>query len=399
MSDLSSLSSIGGTLSALQDTGLREFIKTNSGSWTGGGAGTEYSAGANINITDNVISGKDWTSEITAVANLIPNSIPIKLLTTSVNTSEITYGDLRALCNGTQVFYVKVPDRPIYGSKIYHLTRCSDFGSHCEVCFTSEQYSPRDEEGGEDMSIHNYYEANISFFIMDAKDDGPADTDIAIIGTGWAQGVFTQGSINPDWNITDTLNPRYIKNKPDLSTYATNTELSSVSGTLQTEIETVSGNLTGYLSGDFSGTGQPLTFTNKDGKLLYNDKMVLNNDGLSAHTNYNFGFYSDLRLNVYSGISAYEGDIYNLENAWGLNSAGVYYDDNIQHINWSGIKNTDIALDGDNKISAISGHELKSVDLTPYQTTAGMTAYIPATVVATSADATGSNILYVVTGE
>lgn len=41
MSDLSGLSSIGGTLSALQDTGLREFIETNSGSWTGG---VEYSA-------------------------------------------------------------------------------------------------------------------------------------------------------------------------------------------------------------------------------------------------------------------------------------------------------------------------------------------------------------------
>lgn len=244
-------------------------ISAYNGSAFAGGAGAEYSAGSNIDITDNVISGKDWTSEIAAATSLIPNSIPVKLLTNSVNTSEVTYGDLRALCNGTKVFYIKVPGTPNYGFKIFHPTRCSDWGSHCEVCFTSEPYSPRDEEG-DDMNVHNYYEANISFFFMDLRDDGPADTDIAIIGHGWEVnlGVLTEASINPDWNISDIRNPRYIKNKPDLSTYATKTELSSVSGSL-----------------------------------------------------------------------------------------------------------------------------------TGYQTTAGMTAYIPATVVATSADATGSNILYVVTGE
>lgn len=113
-----------------------------------------------------------------------------------------------------------------------------------------------------------------------------------------------------------------------------------------------------WLTGDFSGNGQPITFTDKSGNILYNDKMVLTNYGLSAHTNYNYGYHSDLRLDTFSGLSAYEGRESEREYAWGLNSAGVYYYDGPNSKNWSGIKNTDIALNGDGKISAISGHEL-----------------------------------------
>ena len=52
-----------------------------------------------------------------------------------------------------------------------------------------------------------------------------------------------------DWNTSATYDPSYIKNKPDLSIYATNSNLSAVSGTLQTEIETVSASIPAELTG------------------------------------------------------------------------------------------------------------------------------------------------------
>lgn len=63
MSDLSGLSSIGGTLSALQDTGLREFIETNSGSWTGGVDLTPYqtTAGMTAYIPATVVATLSMT--------------------------------------------------------------------------------------------------------------------------------------------------------------------------------------------------------------------------------------------------------------------------------------------------------------------------------------------------
>lgn len=46
--------------------------------------------------------------------------------------------------------------------------------------------------------------------------------------------------IQSDWNQSDNTKKDYIKNKPDLSVYATNATVSSVSGILNTKIETVS---------------------------------------------------------------------------------------------------------------------------------------------------------------
>ena len=55
---------------------------------------------------------------------------------------------------------------------------------------------------------------------------------------GWYR--RTDFNLQANWNQTDNYYPDYIKNKPDLSVYATNSNLSSVSGTLHAEIQSVS---------------------------------------------------------------------------------------------------------------------------------------------------------------
>lgn len=58
--------------------------------------------------------------------------------------------------------------------------------------------------------------------------------------------------IQSDWNQTDDSKKDYIKNKPDLSVYATNATVSSVSGILNTKIETVSASIVPQVQSDWT---------------------------------------------------------------------------------------------------------------------------------------------------
>lgn len=52
-----------------------------------------------------------------------------------------------------------------------------------------------------------------------------------------AGGTFTQ--VQSNWNESDTTSPSYIQNKPDLSDYATDTELSNAVDTLEQQIQSI----------------------------------------------------------------------------------------------------------------------------------------------------------------
>lgn len=52
-----------------------------------------------------------------------------------------------------------------------------------------------------------------------------------------AGGTFTQ--VQSNWNESDTTSPSYIQNKPDLSTYATDTELSNAVDNLEQQIQNI----------------------------------------------------------------------------------------------------------------------------------------------------------------
>ena len=58
--------------------------------------------------------------------------------------------------------------------------------------------------------------------------------------------------IQSDWNQSDNTKKDYIKNKPDLSVYATNATVSSVSGILNTKIETVSASIVPQVQSDWT---------------------------------------------------------------------------------------------------------------------------------------------------
>lgn len=83
---LTGLSSVNGSTSAIEDKGLRDFISTASGSWTGGGGGASYTAGSGIDITNYVIS----VDNTVAMATAIP-AAPVQSNWNETNTASLAY--------------------------------------------------------------------------------------------------------------------------------------------------------------------------------------------------------------------------------------------------------------------------------------------------------------------
>ena len=75
---------------------------------------------------------------------------------------------------------------------------------------------------------------------------------------------FDTFQANADWNETNTYSVRYIQNKPNLSVYATKSNLTSVSGTLQAEIISVS-----------SSIPSATTYTGVSGVIVEDDNIGL----------------------------------------------------------------------------------------------------------------------------
>lgn len=90
---------------------------------------------------------------------------------------------------------------------------------------------------------------------------------------------------NADWNETNTNNISYIANKPDLSVYATKSNLTSVSGYLQTEIEAisgVSGGGTTYTAGDHIDITNDTISVTGITELVAGNAITISTSGASA---------------------------------------------------------------------------------------------------------------------
>ena len=64
-----------------------ETVSTNSAQWGQGGGGGEYTAGSNINITNHVISGRDWQPEINTKLDITAYSESSSTFITSADLS------------------------------------------------------------------------------------------------------------------------------------------------------------------------------------------------------------------------------------------------------------------------------------------------------------------------
>ena len=77
--------------------------------------------------------------------------------------------------------------------------------------------------------------------------------------------IIASGLVQSDWEESDSDNPAYIKNKPDLSIYATTDDLETASGNLVDLIEEVSANIPEQVQSDWaeSDTSSPAYIKNK----------------------------------------------------------------------------------------------------------------------------------------
>lgn len=67
--------------------GLSGYINEHEAAWT---SGKEYSAGANINITNDVISGKDWTTDIQNATSGLAGKLDASAFSAFTATADVT---------------------------------------------------------------------------------------------------------------------------------------------------------------------------------------------------------------------------------------------------------------------------------------------------------------------
>ena len=165
-------------------------------------AGTTYSAGSGIDITGDVISV----------------TIPYLNITNNVNTSQVTYGDLKALCDGTKLFNLR------YGNLMYYVARAKKVGSHCELIFSTPNLNTEYDNYTNDLLYTKFkYSITVFFFTDDI-----ADNTVAYINGNAIKHVSL--NTQPNWNETNTLSETYIQNKPDLTQYQTTAGMTAYQG-------------------------------------------------------------------------------------------------------------------------------------------------------------------------
>lgn len=129
----------------------------------------------------------------------------------------------------------------------------------------------------------NVYRFNRAFNVRDNGTSYCTKSNASIyLDSTWHMELI---AANADWNETNTNNISYIANKPDLSVYATKSNLTSVSGYLQTEIEAisgVSGGGTTYTAGDHIDITNDTISVTGITELVAGNAITISTSGASA---------------------------------------------------------------------------------------------------------------------
>ena len=164
------------------------------------------------------------------------------------------------------------------------------------------------------------YPANVIYYVITASS---SSTSVVSVSSGTY-------SLQADWNETIQFKPSYIQNKPDLTTYATKTEVQTVSATLESEIQTVSAVLdsadiptgvSGLVAGEnitITASGSNYVISGQAGGSIYSAGTGINitNDVISIDNT--VALKSDIQVVSGSSGIAVNDNVVSLDNPIGL---------------------------------------------------------------------------------
>ena len=169
------------------------------------GGGSSYTAGTGIDITNNTIS-------------VDSDYVPFLTIDNNQSTSQVTYGDLKALANGAKKFNLYY--RNGYGD-FYYVSRALRVGSHYELIFSTPNTNQEYDNYSDNLPKNKFRQYITAFIFEDAL-----DSRVAYVGDGTVE--HSTVNIQPNWTETNTLAESYIRNKPDLSSFVTSTTASAI---------------------------------------------------------------------------------------------------------------------------------------------------------------------------
>lgn len=233
-------------------------------------AGTTYSAGANIDITNDVISGKDWTDSITGASAYAYNEataqIPTDYATTGYVESAIsgksdkftvltynssTWADFTAALNTNTIVLCK---RLEFGTTIYAVL--TDYNSD-EAKFTyyvhtkaTNPNNPHYSKGDRDYAVVYSLKPSSTW----STKDGYVAT-LMLAGNGIAESYNTEND-----RLTFSINPEQVASA--VSGLLPSTDLSYISGQVDNKLDKadsanfypMTGNPSGFLTGETDWT-------------------------------------------------------------------------------------------------------------------------------------------------
>lgn len=191
--------------SALWDNTYNTVL-ANSAAWNeGGGQGSTYTAGPNININDNTISGKDWTAEIeSAISSVSSNYYPMTgnpsgFLTAHQDITNLPYVQNIALNYTPSTLVSGISGHELYAESANH-------------AFNAE--TAKYVESGWEYSDNKITAYNGSAFSAGSTYDVTAGANINVSTAG-----NTFGISGKDWNDTITAASAYAASQAQGKTY------------------------------------------------------------------------------------------------------------------------------------------------------------------------------------
>ena len=190
--------------------------------------GHEYTGGQGIEIDDSTD-----TISVDAGAGLTFNEGKLAVDFDEVNEHQVQ-SDWNQTTN-TEPDYIKNKpvEKPIVAGSNIHIT---DTGSAVEISSDSAPQVQSDWTENDTTDPAYIQNKPTEKSLIAGQNVTITDTSNGV-RIDAAGGTFTQ--VQSNWNESDTTSPSYIQNKPDLSAYATDTELSNAVDTLEQQIQSI----------------------------------------------------------------------------------------------------------------------------------------------------------------
>ena len=370
------LTLVGGNNVEIDIVGASAIINVTGG----GGGGTTYTAGEGIDITGNVISVDSTVAKASDIEGLEAEIMEVSGVVSGISDPNIFWAHYYSYNSGTNTSWSDL--KAAYQSNkkcfcVYHIDTGSKYPYYILPLCTAAGNG----------------ETSISFAGTVCNSlNSTSNFNYSLIKLTWnSNNSVVNYSYLPqaDWNTTNSYNSSYIKNKPDLTQYAKTSDIPEIELNGNDQVTAIDGHeLAGgggtQVQSNWTedDTSDPSYIQNKpeEQMLIAGNNVEITVDGASA---------------IISAQGGGGGATYSAGQNISIDSQNVIAVTGLAQSDWNSSSGASQILNKPTEKNLVAGN---GIGITETNNNITIQTSIPIEVVATSAAATGTNVLYIVTG-